>query len=167
MTRIRKVYISLVLLIVLITVVCLIIINQFGTFNFENSQMVSKLVSNTHAKYDYTGQNIKIAVIDSGIMDTHSDFGENIKVGYNFILDTTDTFDFNGHGTHVSGVIAAQDNEIGIKGIAPKAEIYPLLVLNEEGKGEISDVCEAISWCINNKIDIINLSFSTKKMILT
>ena len=114
-------------------------------------------------KYDNGGKKIKIAILDSGVNSNHQDFSNNIKSGYNFIRNTEVISDNYGHGTWITGIISASNNSVGICGIAPKAEIYPLVVLDEMGKGKIDDVVNAIYWCIKKNMDIINISFSTKK----
>lgn len=109
------------------------------------------------------GENVKIAILDSGVKNNHLDFSNNIKSGYNFITNKVNIDDNYGHGTWITGIIAAQDNNYGICGISPKAELYPLKVLNNEGRGKIEHVVNAINWCIDNELDIINISFSTPK----
>lgn len=66
------------------------------------------------------GSTIKVAVIDTGIDYNHPDLSANYKGGYNFVANNTNPMDDNGHGTHVSGTIAAIDNDIGVVGVAPE-----------------------------------------------
>ena len=110
---------------------------------------------------NYTGRNITVAVIDTGIDYTHPDlggyFGEGYKVkdGYDFINEDSDPMDDNGHGTHCAGIVAANGN---IKGIAPDADLLAVKVLDSEGRGNISDVLAGIDWAVANGADIISLS---------
>ncbi|MDR1019102.1 MAG: S8 family serine peptidase [Lachnospiraceae bacterium] len=127
------------------------------------TQVTTKTVKSIHSFHNYSGNNVNIAILDSGVDKSHDDFGQNIKKGYNFVKNNFNSEDINGHGTQVTGVISAKDNSFGIKGIAPKAKIYPIVVLNNQSKGKIDDICKGIEWCIDNKMDIINLSFSTSK----
>ncbi|PLS17819.1 alkaline serine protease [Bacillus sp. M6-12] len=112
-----------------------------------------------------SGKGVKIAVIDSGIDFTHPD----LKIaGGKCVLDTADDpfacsnsyKDDNGHGTHVAGIIGAQNNSIGVVGIAPNAMIYGVKALDYSGLGTTSTILAAMDWCIQNKMDIINLSLS-------
>lgn len=78
-------------------------------------------------------------------------------------LPDNDPMDGHGHGTHVSGTIAAvKDNGIGIVGIAPKAKILPLKAMNDQGSGLSSELAEAIVYAAMNGADIINNSWGCK-----
>jgi len=102
-----------------------------------------------------TGRGIKVAIIDSGI-SPHSDI--NISGGKSFVEYTTSYNDDNGHGTHVAGIVSAENNSIGVVGIAPDSDIYALKALDSEGVGYNSDIIKAIDWSIENHMDIINMS---------
>lgn len=106
-----------------------------------------------------TGIGIKIAIIDTGIDVDHPDLVDNIKGGYNATSKKKSYDDENGHGTHVAGIIAAVDNEIGVIGVAHEAELYAIKALDSYGDGYVSNIIEGIEWCIENNIDIINMSF--------
>lgn len=108
------------------------------------------------------GTGVKIAVIDSGIDYNHRDLDDNYKGGYDFVNHDSDPMDDNGHGTHVAGIIAAEANGIGIVGVAPKASLYALKVLDRNGGGKISDVVEAIEWSVSNGMQIISMSLGTE-----
>lgn len=112
---------------------------------------------------DVTGKCIKVAVMDSGINLRHSDFGENVKEGYNAIDPDKSIEDEYGHGTLICGVIAAQNNNFGIVGIAPDAELYPVKVLDKYGEGDISTIADGIDWCVRNNIQVINMSFAIQE----
>ncbi len=104
-----------------------------------------------------TGKGVKVAVVDSGIAK-HEDLIKNIRGEFNAIeTDKPATDDF-GHGTHVAGIIAASNNKIGVVGIVPDVDLYAVKVLDAYGSGYLSDLVEGIDWCINNGIQIINLS---------
>ncbi|WHX30764.1 S8 family peptidase [Brevibacillus agri] len=112
---------------------------------------------------DVTGKGVKVAILDSGVDFLHPDFGPNIHKGLNVINPEQPPVDDNGHGTLVTGIIAAQNNHLGIVGVAPDSEIYPIKVLDKYGNGEIADITSGIEWCIENGIQIINMSFSIER----
>jgi minor extracellular serine protease Vpr len=111
------------------------------------------------------GEGIKIAVIDTGVDFTHPDllgWGEDGKVvgGYNFIDEGKPPMDTNGHGTQVTGVIAADGESIGV---APKAKILAYKV-SEDGEGVSSElIIRAIDKAIEDGADIINISLGLNK----
>lgn len=136
----------------------------------------------------YEGQGIKVAVLDTGIDKDHPDFAGIYKGGKNFIPnsstyarersedDASETspldrpahapeFNSNGsafytsHGTHVAGTIAAiGNNPYGIKGIAPKVDLYAYRVLGAYGSGSTSGIIAAIEEAVLQEMDVINLS---------
>jgi thermitase len=100
-----------------------------------------------------------VAVIDSGICDSHPDLAGRIINGWDFLENDAVPQDDFGHGCAVSGVIAANMNDgIGIAGIAPNAQIMPLRVLNASGVGSYSDVAAAIVYAADHGAKVINLS---------
>lgn len=107
---------------------------------------------------------IKVAVLDTGIDYNHPDLKNRIltNLGYNFIDGTQNAADDNGHGTHVSGIIAAQaDNKQGITGIAGSLDvkIIPVKVLDSNGEGESDIIAKGIRYAADEGADIINMSF--------
>ncbi|MHC1684068.1 MAG: S8 family serine peptidase [Clostridiaceae bacterium] len=106
-----------------------------------------------------------VAVIDSGIDPNHEDLqGAIVDGGYNFYGDNTDIYDYNGHGTAVSGVINASSNNLkGITGLGYNIpiKILPLKTSNEIGESYLSDVLRAINYAIEKKVDVINLSLGS------
>ncbi|SDG19944.1 subtilisin [Methanolobus vulcani] len=111
---------------------------------------------------DFTGEGVRVAVIDTGIDYTHPDLAPNYYGGYDFVNGDMDPMDDNGHGTHVAGIIAAVDNDdIIVVGVAPDAEIYALKVLNSDCDGQISDINAAIDWAIMHDMDVISMSLGS------
>ncbi|WP_246097027.1 S8 family serine peptidase [Psychrobacillus soli] len=134
------------------------------------------------------GQGIKVAVLDTGIDKDHPEFAGIYKGGKNFIPNSstytktraendasetlpserpagTPEFNANGssfytsHGTHVAGTIAAIGaNVYGIKGIAPKVDLYAYRVLGAYGSGATSGIVKAIDTAVIEGMDVINLS---------
>ena len=123
-------------------------------------------VSSTIAHHEgITGKGVKVGIFDTGI-NQHTDL--NINGGVSFV-DGTDSFkDDNGHGTNVAGIMASLINNQGIIGVAPSVELYSVKVLDSSGNGRYSSIIQALEWAIENKINIINMSFggSEKSKIL-
>jgi subtilisin len=112
------------------------------------------------------GSGVSVAIIDSGIDDTHPDLDANYAGGWDFVNDDPDPQDDYGHGTHVAGTVAAEDNDLAgsVVGVAPEATLYGLKVLNANGAGNWSDIIAAVEWCIdpsNPDVDVANLSLGT------
>ena len=104
------------------------------------------------------GAGVKVAVIDSGIDYTHPDLDGNYAGGWDFVNIDSDPRDDNGHGSHVAGTIAAEDNDIGVVGVAPEARLYALKVLNSSGGGSWSNVIAALEWSVDHGMQVANLS---------
>jgi subtilisin family serine protease len=104
------------------------------------------------------GQGVKVAVLDTGINLRHPDLVDNIYGGFNAIEhDNKLPQDTYGHGTHVAGIIAAVNNDIGVIGAAPKANLYAVKVM-DINRGYVSDLIDGLQWCIDNNMDVINMS---------
>ncbi|SFI99916.1 S8 family peptidase [Thermoflavimicrobium dichotomicum] len=110
------------------------------------------------------GKNVRIAVVDTGIYSEHPAVKNNYKGGINVISPYFPPHDYNGHGTHVAGIIAGMASELGVIGVAPRAHIYAVKAFNRKGNANLSDLLTAINWCIENKMQIINMSFGMDKM---
>jgi subtilisin family serine protease len=108
------------------------------------------------------GENVKIAIIDSGCDLSHPDLQENLIEGKNFVEQGLPPEDATEHGTHVAGIIAGSNNEFGIAGVAPKAKIMPLKVLNSFGLGSLHAVEQAIYYAVDNGADLISMSLGTR-----
>lgn len=80
---------------------------------------------------------------------------------YDFTVKNYKTYIANGHfvsNTHVTGIICAENNEIGMVGVAPKAKVIPVKVLDAKGNGDMNSVASGISWAADNGADIISMS---------
>ncbi len=109
-----------------------------------------------------TGSDVIVAVIDSG-SGPNPDLTQNLLPGRSIIrgrvTDGADDVDIVGHGTHVAGIIAAQNNnDIGISGVAPNAKILPIRILDSRGDGSESDLALAIRYASDQGAKVINLS---------
>lgn len=130
---------------------------------YINSWGVFRIFSDVAHTSGNKGAGIQIAVLDTGIDYTHEDLDGNYRGGKNFVVpnnDPNDPFDDNSisHGTHVAGIIAAEENGIGVIGVAPEADLYAVKVLDGAGFGLLSWIIEGIQWAVNNGMDIVNLS---------
>lgn len=110
-----------------------------------------------------TGSGVKVAVVDTGVQATHPDLSGRVLSGAEFVsgggVSTGNgQDDQNGHGTHVSGIIAADRDGDLVTGIAPSSSILPVRVLDSSGSGWNSDVDAGIIWAADNGADVINLS---------
>lgn len=107
------------------------------------------------------GLGIKVAILDTGIDLDHLDLQANIKGQVNMISPLKSGNDDNGHGTHVAGTVAAVDNAIGVVGVGSEISLYAVKVLSKTGSGWLSDLIEGLQWCINNRMEVVNMSLGT------
>ena len=103
----------------------------------------------------YDGYRVKVAVLDTGIDYNHEDLC--VYGGVDF-SGSEDYMDYNGHGTHCAGIIAAREHRKRIVGVAPRAKLYAVKVLNDKGYGNTSDIIAGMEWCVNNGIQVASMS---------
>ncbi|MBN3889451.1 MAG: S8 family serine peptidase [Nostoc sp. JL31] len=130
--------------------------------------------------HGYTGKGVVVAVVDTGVDYNHEDLTNNIwtntkeiagngidddgngyiddNYGWNFADQNNNTLDDNGHGTHVSGTIAGENNNYGVTGIAYDAKIMPVKALDSSGSGSYSSISKGIRYAVDNGANVINLS---------
>ena len=125
-----------------------------------------------------------IAIIDTGVDLTHPDLKDNLWTntaeaegeagfdndnngfkgdvhGWDFINNTGNIRDNNMHGTHVAGIAAACNNDIGIVGANPQALIMAISVMQSDGSGDIATIAKGIDYAAQNGADVLNLSLGT------
>jgi subtilisin family serine protease len=133
----------------------------------QGEQWGLEMVNGPAAWPTSTGVGAVVAVIDTGVQASHPDLGDRLLPGFDFVGDNAsepgdedeDPRDGNGHGTHVTGIVAAnRDNGEGIAGIAPGAKVLPIRVLDDDGAGYANDTIKAIDYAIDKGVHIINLS---------
>lgn len=132
-------------------------------------------------KYPGGSADVVIAIIDTGVDYNHIDLRNNIWVnsaeipgngidddgngyvddvyGWDFVGDDNDPMDDNGHGTHVAGIAAAENNKTGTVGVAYNCKIMCLKAGNSSGYFNNSDIAEAIQYAYMNGASVINMSF--------
>ncbi len=112
---------------------------------------------------------ITIAVLDSGVDLTHPDLVAHLRRdGFDFIANDDDPSDEHGHGTHVTGIIAAQlNNNEGIAGLTPNIQILPVRVMDAEGFGSDRAIAQGIDFAIARGARVINLSLGATLILAT
>ncbi|MEI7815352.1 MAG: S8 family serine peptidase [Coriobacteriia bacterium] len=117
------------------------------------------------AAWDVTrGSSVKVAVIDSGADLDHPDLIGRLDTAndWDFVNKDDVAQDDYGHGTHVSGIIAATTNNgIGVAGVANQCTILPVKVMGANGIGSTSAVAEGIRYAADEGASVINMSFGT------
>lgn len=124
---------------------------------------------------------VVVAVIDTGVDYNHVDLRDNIWTntgeipnngvdddgngyvddvrGWDCVNEDNNPIDDNGHGTHVSGIIAAENNNIGTVGVAFNCKVMPVKAGNSSGSFTNADIAQAIQYAYMNGASVINMSF--------
>jgi subtilisin family serine protease len=130
----------------------------------------------------YTGKNVVVAILDSGINDEHTDLKDHLWQGYadtdgdgeaddiihgwNFTTKDgngdADIQDEYGHGTHCAGIICGDGTSGNITGIAPDATLMTLKTINRTGSGSPANMINAVQFAIENGADILSISSGFK-----
>lgn len=106
-----------------------------------------------------TGAGVNVAVIDTGIDQDHPDL--TVSGGASFVPEVASWDDDQGHGTHCAGIIAARNNAIGVVGVAPKASLFAVKVLNSGGRGLTSWILAGMGWAAQNGMHIASMSLGS------
>ena len=105
------------------------------------------------------GDGIGVAVLDSGLMQTHALLDGNYVGGFDAVENDATPNDPNGHGTHVAGTIGAEDPRIGV---APEVDLLGVRVLDAQGSGRMDWIENGLRWVIQNQqrynIQVVNMS---------
>ncbi|WP_277267891.1 S8 family serine peptidase [Nitrosomonas nitrosa] len=106
------------------------------------------------------GNGIAIAILDSGVDNSHPDLASRIVPGWNLYDNNSDTSDVVGHGTSVAGTAAAiSNNSIGVAGVAGQSRIMPLRATDTMGYGYYSTISQGITFAADHGARIVNASF--------
>ncbi len=115
------------------------------------------------------GKGARVAVLDTGVaymtkkprFRRSPDFSrKQFLPGYDFVDKDRQPLDEDGHGTHVTGTIAERTgNHVGLTGLASRARIIPVRVLDSEGFGTARNIAKGIRWAANHRAQVINMSF--------
>jgi thermitase len=113
------------------------------------------------AAWDFThGAGVTIAVLDTGVDASHPDLSGRIVPGWNFYNNSSNTADVKGHGTWVSGVAAATNNNgLGIASVAGQARIMPIRISDSSGVGYWSMIAQGITYAADHGARIANVSY--------
>ncbi|WP_247236770.1 S8 family serine peptidase [Telluribacter sp. SYSU D00476] len=119
--------------------------------------------SNAAWQSGHRGEGVKVAILDTGYDLMHPDLAGNIIYSKSFVPNEGVQFNYPGfsHGTHVAGIVAALDNNIGVVGVAPKAKLQLIKVLSDSGRGSFSWILAGILDAVDQKADIINMSLGS------
>ena len=102
---------------------------------------------------DSNGLGVGVAVLDTGVDLAHPDLAGTVDALNAFGGPSCQ--DDEGHGTHVAGIIAARDNTVDVIGVAPKATIYCVKVLDSAGSGSDATIMSGLEWVLNNHASVV------------
>lgn len=100
---------------------------------------------------------------NNGLDDDGNGFVDDFR-GWDFVNRDNDPMDDNNHGTHISGLVAAKNDGVGMTGTAPTAKIMPLKILDSTGSGRIRDEIAAVNYAVANGAKIINVSLGGEQL---
>ncbi|EQC51565.1 S8 family peptidase [Bacteriovorax sp. DB6_IX] len=129
-------------------------------------------------------KDVIVAVVDTGVDYKHEDLKESMWTnqaelnglrgvdddgngyvddiyGYNFSKNTSDPMDDNHHGTHVSGIIGAQHNSVGVAGVIQNANIMAVKFMDKKGRGDLEKALKATKYAVENGATVINNSWGS------
>ncbi len=136
------------------------------TDEYTNSWGVQHINSKPVHDQNIAGAGVNVTILDTGIITNHEDLINNYKGGYDFVNNDPDPWDDNCltqlktcHGTHVAGIVAAENNGIGVVGVAPSANLYAVKVLHASGSGDTSWIISGLQWAADNHMNVAQMSF--------
>lgn len=127
---------------------------------FVTEQMHLDVIKAKQA-WDVVNKNeeVKIAIVDTGVDLDHPDLSANLVTGYNLLDPDSPPDDDAGHGTKVAGVLAAVgNNNRGVTGLLWSARVMPIKVMDAKGNGREIDLGEGIRYAVDHGADIVVLS---------
>jgi subtilisin family serine protease len=140
-----------------------------------NMTMIGATANGAHR--DNTGRGVDVGIIDTGIDGTHPDLAPNFDTqrSRNFTMDIpsndgpcevptcidANNVDDQGHGTHVAGIVAADDNQFGVGGVAPDVTLVNLRAGQDSGFFFVFETVAALTEAGNLGLDVVNMSFFT------
>ena len=161
--------------------ICILTFGHFHAYIKIKMYRAKKLIHAEKAyKNGYYGEGVTIALLDSGLNAKHPDLKDRLTYFYDYEDGKISCYDDNGHGTHVAGIICGNGSLSRGKyaGMAPKAKLVVLKVLDAKGNGSTEHVLKALDWIQKNyrkyNIKLLNFSigylpgakFEEKKLLL-
>ncbi|NGN62817.1 S8 family serine peptidase [Streptomyces sp. A7024] len=130
-----------------------------GTVKAQLDVSVPQIGADKAWSAGYDGKGAKVAVLDTGVDETHPDLAGQQAAEKNF-SSSADTKDRQGHGTHVASTIAGTGAKGGgkFKGVAPGAKLLDGKVLSDEGSGSDSQIIAGMEWAVGQGADIVSMS---------
>lgn len=116
------------------------------------------------ARWGTAGEGVRVAVIDSGVRQSHRDLAQAVRGAYNYTHDACPELEEADHGTHVCGIIAAADNGDNVTGVAPGCEVHSFKVFGRKKACRNENILRALRDIKRGKygqIDIINMSLGS------
>lgn len=118
-----------------------------ATWGLDRSDQRTLPLNGSFSYPDSAGQGVNAYILDTGVLSSHVDFSGRVRSGFTSISDGRGTEDCNGHGTHVAGTVAGTT-----WGLAKKANIIPVRVLDCAGSGTWSGVLAGMDWVAANAV---------------
>ena len=130
------------------------------------TENIGKINADDVWKLGYTGKDVIVAILDSGVNINHVDLKNRLwdggdsypNHGYNTMENSHDITDRNGHGTHCAGTICGDGTSGTQSGIAPDATLMVIKILGDDGSGSTDAIVSGIEFAIEHDADIINIS---------
>jgi subtilisin len=117
----------------------------------------------THPTSPATGVGVRVAILDTGIDQSHQEFDASRIILCKSEMGTSEPTcnDLHGHGTHVAGIIGAKGYVNAAKGVAPQVNYLIDKVLDKNGSGSLAGIIAGMDWAVANNADVISMSLGT------
>ena len=131
---------------------------NYRTNEFRSNYGLSPIQAEAAYQRGYFGQNVVVGVVDTGVRTTHTELDGNVVSGRDFVFPGRTMTDPDGHGTAVAAVIAGERDSRGMHGVAPRANIMPLKIGDDNGR-LVGNWISAFHHAASRNVKIINNSF--------
>jgi subtilisin len=110
-----------------------------------------------------TGKNAVVAILDTGVDANHTDLRGQVVASRDFTGSRNGPNDVHGHGTHCAGIVAANNNDTGLVGVAPDCKLINAKVLSDTGSGTDNGIANGIRWAVQAGADVLSLSLGSSQ----